>query len=93
MARRHAIRTPTIRTAALALSLLTMPLVAGCDDQQSAEKTGQEIGRTVDQTADRAGEAAKDATAKAGQMLQNAGEAIQQKARDAKQDIKEAEKP
>lgn len=92
MARRHAIRTPSIRTAALALSLLTMPLVAGCDDQ-SAEKTGQEIGRAVDQTADRAGDAAKDATAKAGQMLQNAGEAIQQKARDAKQDIKEAEKP
>ena len=47
----------------------------------------------MDQTADRAGEAAKDATAKAGQMLQNAGDAIQQKARDARQDIKEAEKP
>jgi hypothetical protein len=88
MARRH-----VIRNAAFALSLLAVPLVAGCDDQQSAEKTGQEIGRTVDQTADRAGEAAKDATAKAGRMLQDAGEAIQQKARDGKQDIKEAEKP
>lgn len=88
MARRH-----VIRSAAFALPLLALPLLAACDDQQSAEKTGQNIGRAVDQTAERAGEAAKDATAKAGQMLQNAGDAIQQKARDAKQDIKEADKP
>lgn len=87
MARRH-----VIRSAAFALPLLALPYLAGCDDQ-SAEKTGQNIGRAVDQTADRAGEAAKDATAKAGRMLQDAGDAIQQKARDARQDIKEAEKP
>ncbi|WP_448205769.1 hypothetical protein [Azospirillum sp. sgz302134] len=81
-------RSHMTRAAALALSLLTLPLVAACDDQQSAEKTGQEIGRAVDQTAERAGEAAKDATAKAGRMLENAGEAIEQKAREAKQDAK-----
>ena len=87
MVRRH-----MIRSAAFALSLLALPLLAACDDQ-SAEKTGQEIGRPVDQTADRAGEAAKDATAKAGRMLKDAGQAIQQRARDARDDIKEADKP
>ncbi|MBK3777038.1 hypothetical protein JJL56_04825 [Azospirillum sp. YIM DDC1] len=82
MARRNG-----IRTAVLALPLLALPLLAACDDQQSAEKTGQEIGRTVDQTAERVGEAAKGIGAEAGRMMQDAGAAIQQKARDAKDDI------
>lgn len=73
------------RSAAVAV-LLALPLLAACDDQQTAEKTGQEIGRAVDQTAERVGEAAKDIGSKAGQMMQDAGRAIEREAQDAKRD-------
>jgi len=75
----------SLRGLAAALLLAPALLVAGCDDQQSAEKTGAEVGRAVGQTAERIGEAAKNATEKAGETLQNAGDAIEKKAEDAKQ--------
>ena len=75
-----------IGSAVLVLPFLALPLLAACDDQQSAEKTGQDIGRAVDKTAERVGEAAKDFGAEAGRMLQDAGAAIRQKAHESKQD-------
>lgn len=72
------------RMAAIA-ALLLLPALAACDDQQSAEKTGQEIGRAVDQTAERVGEAAGDAARGAGQWLQDAGRSLEREAKDARE--------
>ena len=74
------------RHSAAAGLLLAAPLVSACDDQQTAEKTGQEIGRAVDQAAERVGEATKDIGSKAGQLMQDAGNAIQREAQEAKRD-------
>ena len=62
--------------------LLALPL-AGCDDQQSAEKTGQEIGRAVDQAAERVGEVTDDLAARAGRAMQGLGTDIERAAREA----------
>ncbi|MBP2312066.1 hypothetical protein [Azospirillum soli] len=78
------LRQTWTRAAAVA-ALLALPILSACDDQQTAEKAGQEIGRAIDQTAERVGEATKDIGAKAGQMMQDAGSAIERKAQDAKQ--------
>ncbi len=64
--------------------LLSLPIVA-CDEQQSAEKTGQEIGRALDQAADQVGEAAGDVAAGAGRLMRDAGQAIERTATDAKE--------
>ncbi|HYD66666.1 hypothetical protein [Azospirillum sp.] len=72
------------RMAAVA-ALLLLPALAACDDQQTAEKTGQEIGRAVDQTAERAGEVAGDAAREAGRWLQDAGRSLEREAKGAKE--------
>ena len=74
--------TQFARGAAVALAL-ALPL-AGCDDPQTAEKTGQDVGRAVDQAAERVGEAAGDVAAGAGRLMKDAGQAIERTARDGK---------
>ncbi|HYH37905.1 MAG TPA: hypothetical protein VD860_06765 [Azospirillum sp.] len=71
---------PFLRILAIA-AVLTVPLAA-CDDQNSAENAGAEVGRAVDQAAERVGEAAGDVARGAGQMMRDAGEAIERAARD-----------
>jgi len=74
--------TQFARGAAVALAL-ALP-VAGCDDPQTAEKTGQNVGRAVDQAAERVGEAAGDVAAGAGRLMKDAGQAIERAAKDGK---------
>ncbi len=77
-------RRQTWTRAAAITALLALPILSACDDQQTAEKTGQEIGRAIDRTAERVGEATKDIGSKAGQMMQDAGRAIEREAHEAR---------
>ncbi len=76
-------------TAAL---LLSLPIVA-CDEQQSAEKTGQEIGRALDQAAGQVGEAAGEVAAGAGRLMRDAGQAIERTVRDTARETEEPAEP
>ncbi len=84
---------PKIRAGAAALLLLGLPVLAACDDQQAAERTGEEIGRAVDQTAERIGDAVGKVTEGAGEMLQDAGRSIEEGARDAARGDGQPEQP
>ncbi len=76
------IRSPGLCGAVAALALLSVPVLAGCDDQQTAEKTGQEVGRALDQAAEKVGKAAGDAAAGAGRLMRDAGRALEGEERD-----------
>lgn len=77
--------TSRTRAFTMACLLFAVPLVAACDNEGPAERTGEEIGRSIDNAGDNVGDAADNATENLGEAMQDAGDAIEDAANDARQ--------